>query len=252
MFDALNKFLNSGKIDKVKIKGFEDIKFTGSPKIFEAFINPDEFTINYHTNVDHTAVIGQTSTAGAYLNSTPMELVLKFFIDGTNASGALTAAENTTKKVTVAQKITEFYEACGYNPERHKPRHVQIFWGELPLLRSDLEVFHGCLKTVSVNYKLFDLHGSPLRAIINATFVETIPAQKRDSAGKASSPDLTHVRVVKEGDTLPGMAQKIYGDFKYYLEVAKANNLPAFRSLEPGTKVFFPPFDKAVKTTQNA
>lgn len=249
MFDLLNKFLNSGKIAKVKIKGFEDVNFVGSPKIFEAFINPDELTVSYHTNIDHTPVIGQTSTAGAYLNSTPMELALKFYIDGTNASGTLSQAENVNVKVTVAQKISEFYEACGYNPDRHKPRHVQIFWGEFPLIRSDLEVFHGCLKTVSVNYKLFDQHGAPLRAIINATFVETIPAQKRDSAGKASSPDLTHVRIVKEGDTLPGMAQKIYGDFSYYLEVAKVNGLTGFRELEPGMKIFFPPFDKKVKTT---
>lgn len=250
MFDILNNFLNSGELEKVKIKGFEDITHSGTPKIFEAFINPDEFTVNYSTNIDHTSTIGQTGTPGVFLSSTPMELALKFYLDGTKASGPLKSADK--EEISVSQKITEFYEACGYNSDRHRPRYVQIFWGDLSLLRFNPEVFDGCLKSVSINYKLFNQKGAPLRAIINATFVEAIPPAQRDSAGRASSPDLTHVRIVKEGDTLPGMSQKIYGDFKYYLEVAKANGLSDFRNLQPGTKLFFPPFDKNVKKSTNA
>ena len=239
------EFLNSGQLSKVKIKGYDDIQHTGAPKIFEAFINPDEFTVNYNTNIDHTSAPGQTGTSGNFLSAAPMELALKFYIDGTNAAGPLKSADQGL--VNVSEKIVEFYEACGYNPERHRPRYVEIFWGELHLMRFNPEIFHGCLKSVSVNYKLFNQNGTPLRAIINATFVEAIAAEKRDSAAKASSPDLTHVRVVNEGDTLPGMAQKIYGDFSYYLEVAKANNLKDFRNLKQGTQLFFPPFDKNVK-----
>jgi nucleoid-associated protein YgaU len=55
------------------------------------------------------------------------------------------------------------------------------------------------------------------------------------------------VRIVKEGDTLPSMVYKIYGDYKYYLEVAKVNGLNDFRNLQPGKQIFFPPFDKKVK-----
>ncbi len=250
MFDLLDNFLNSGELAKVKIKGYESIQLEGTPKEFEAYINPDEFTVNYRTNIDHTSTIGQTGTSGVFLSTTPMELVLKFYLDGTKASGPLKSAEKA--EISVAQKITEFYEACGYDSNRHRPKYVQIIWGDLSLLRFNPEVFHGCLKSVSINYKLFTASGAPLRAIITATFVEAIAPAKRDSAGKASSPDLTHVRIVKEGDTLPGMSQKIYGDFNYYLEVAKANGLSSFRSLQPGTKLFFPPFDKNVKTKTNA
>lgn len=247
MFDLMNNFLNSGELEKVKIKGFEDINHNGTPNIFEAFINPDEFTVNYSTNIDHTSTVGQTGTPGNFLSSTPMELALKFYLDGTKVSGPLRSADKA--EVNVAQKITEFYEACGYNSNRHRPRYVQIFWGDLSLMRFNPEVFHGCLKSVSINYKLFNTKGAPLRAIINATFVEAIPPPIRDSGGKASSPDLTHVRIVKEGDTLPGMAQKIYGAFGYYLEVARVNGLVNFRELTPGMKLFFPPLDKKVQTT---
>ena len=241
------EFLNSAKFEKVKIKGFEDIDHKGTPEIFEAFINPDEFTISYNTNIDHTAVIGKESVPGNFLSSTPMELSLKFYLDGTKAAGPI--KDKDGKEINVAKKIVEFYNACGYNPERHRPRYVQIFWGELHLLRFDPEVFHGCLKTLSVNYKLFNPDGTPLRAIVNATFIEAVKPAISASGGKPASPDLTHVRVVKEGDTLPAMALKIYGDFSYYLEVARVNGLQDFRNLQPGTKIFFPPFDKKVKTT---
>ncbi|HEX2628212.1 MAG TPA: hypothetical protein VHM26_04355 [Chitinophagaceae bacterium] len=240
------EFINSGQLSKVKIKGYENIDHSGPPpKIFEAFINPDEFTVNYSTKIDHTSTTGQTGTSGNFLSADPMELSLKFFLDGTKASGPLKSADGA--EVSVAQKITEFYEACGYNPNSHRPSYVEIFWGDLHLMRFNPEVFHGCLKSVAVNYKMFNQNGTPLRAIINATFVEAIPPENRDSAAKASSPDLTHIRIVNEGDTLPGMTQKIYGNFNYYLEVAKANGLTDFRNLQPGMKLFFPPIDKNAK-----
>ena len=57
------------------------------------------------------------------------------------------------------------------------------------------------------------------------------------------SPDLTHRRVVKEGDTLPLLCREIYGAPAYYLRVAQVNGLDDFRILTPGQELFFPPFD---------
>ncbi len=248
MFD----FLNSGELLKVEIKGYQKIDHSGAPpKIFKAFINPEEFTVNYNTNIDHTSTVGQTGNEGKFLSATPMELALKFYIDGTKASGGLKSA--TGEEISVAAKITEFYNACGYDSTIHRPTYVEIYWGKLHLLRFDPEIFHGCLKSVSINYKMFNQDGTPLRAIINATFVEAISAKQRDSAAKAQSPDLTHVRVVKEGDSLPALVFSIYGDYKHYLEVAKVNGLNDFRNIQPGTKIFFPPFYKNIKVKkQNA
>ena len=45
------------------------------------------------------------------------------------------------------------------------------------------------------------------------------------------SPDLTHVRMVKAGDTLPGFCEQIYGDPRLYLKVAAANGLDPRRAL---------------------
>uniref|UniRef100_A0AAU6WLI4 LysM domain-containing protein n=1 Tax=Chryseobacterium endophyticum TaxID=1854762 RepID=A0AAU6WLI4_9FLAO len=61
---------------------------------------------------------------------------------------------------------------------------------------------------------------------------------------KKNSPDLTHKRTIQDGDTLPLMTERIYGDSKYYLEVAKVNNLINFRQLVPGEELYFPPIEK--------
>lgn len=242
----------SGALEKMSIYGYEyierDEKHTpdtsGTPSVFTAFINPDEITVTYSTAYDHKMALGGNSNDGAYLSSTPMELQLKFFLDGT--------LPRNPADDTVTKSIQDFYDACGYAPGRHRPKYVRIVWGHFTLMRFNPDVFDGCLKTVSVQYKLFSPAGMPLRALITATFVESISAKKDEAIKSESSPDLTHVRIVKEGDSLPSLTLGIYGDIKYYLEVARVNNLTDFRNLPPGTKLFFPPFDKNAKTNNNA
>ncbi|HPF52255.1 MAG TPA: hypothetical protein PK335_11805, partial [Draconibacterium sp.] len=83
-----------------------------------------------------------------------------------------------------------------------------------------------------------------LRASARAKFKGFIEDNLRVALENNSSPDLTHVRMVNEGDTLPLMTYRIYGDSKYYLEVARVNKLTNFRKLKVGQKIFFPPIEK--------
>jgi len=46
---------------------------------------------------------------------------------------------------------------------------------------------------------------------------------------------------VRDGDTLPLLCHRIYGDPGYYLDVARHNQLTDFRQLRPGAKLHFPP-----------
>jgi hypothetical protein len=43
---------------------------------------------------------------------------------------------------------------------------------------------------------------------------------------------------------LPLMCYRIYGDSKYYIEVARFNNLNDFRNLNEGMQLKFPPLAK--------
>lgn len=233
VLSALNPFLPA---DKLKIESWEKISRIGSSeKTFAAFINPDEITLNYTVLSEQHAANGRTGNAGVFLGTSPFEVTLKFFLDGTNSTGV---------PLDVKEKIVEFYQATGYDGGAHRTRFLRIAWPGLVWYRANQFAFDCVLKSANIQYKLFENGGKPLRAIITATFVEKRTNEEVAQENDDHSADLTHIRIVKEGDTLPAMVYKIYGDFKYYLQVAKANKLTNFRALSPGQKLIFPPFEK--------
>ena len=123
-----------------------------------------------------------------------------------------------------------------YNGEEHKPNYLIISWGTL--------LFKGTLLEMEIIFKLFKPDGTPLRATARTKFKGFVEDNLRVAKENNSSPDLTHVREVKEGDTLPLMTFRIYGDSKYYLEVARVNRITNFRKLSVGQKIYFPPIEK--------
>ena len=52
---------------------------------------------------------------------------------------------------------------------------------------------------------------------------------------------MSHARLVRGGDTLPLMTQRVYGSTKLVLRVARANGLDHIRGLAPGRTLIFPP-----------
>ncbi|ULT44666.1 hypothetical protein KRR40_15875 [Niabella defluvii] len=118
-----------------------------------------------------------------------------------------------------------------YVGDAHEPPFVKLTWA--------LETFRCRLQSLNITYKLFKPDGTPLRALIKCSFKEYIPDNENAAVTLATSPDLTHIRIAKQGDSLPLMCYTIYGDESLYLEVARVNNLTNFRKLEDGQRIFF-------------
>jgi len=136
----------------------------------------------------------------------------------------------------VVAEIDKIKKFVTYKGDLHMPNELEVAWGSL-----HLKCF---LIKLDIDYKLFNSKGFPIRAVVTLTCKDSKADKLLFAEIKKKSPDLTHIRRVKEGDTLPLMTYKIYGDSKYYLEVARVNNLLNFRNLEPGTELFFPPLNK--------
>ena len=107
-----------------------------------------------------------------------------------------------------------------------------LVWGELS--------FSCVLTSVSYEFKLFNPDGTPLRANANCAFQEAMTDAERELAEANSSTDLNHLREVREGDKLPLMSHKVYGDAKHYLAVAHHNMIVNFRRLKPGARLEMP------------
>lgn len=212
---------NSQALQKLSIKT-ED----GS-KEFKVLINPasitNAVTVNYSPPARSGNGVGQSAP---YNNTEPEDLSFALDFDGTGAISS--PAIEVDREIQKLKDVT-----LKYDGEKHEPNVVIISWGSL--------VIKCRLKSISINYSLFKPDGKPLRAKVTLAFMghmdESEAARKRNN----SSPDLSHVLVVKSGDTLPLMCQKIYGDSGMYLEVARVNGLVNFRSLKEGTEILFPP-----------
>lgn len=218
-----------GTLEKLVIKAYEKPDYSGSPiGTFEAYVNPNEITLSYEIEYDAAQGAGTTGSRMNFKSMKPGDLSLTFFIDGTGANG---------RPIEVQPRVEAFQNVTGYNGKIHRPNYLKVVWGTLQVKRC-------VLKSASIAYKLFKADGVPLRAIVTATFTDNSDDQTRVALAQDESPDLTHVRLVKAGDTLPGLCMEIYADPLRYLQVAEANALDDFRRLEAGTRLVFPPLER--------
>lgn len=233
----MNILQNRGKLSKLKITPYKNESFDESEKAsdpgeFSVLTNPEKYSVNYKVNYNKDKALGDNQDNPKFQSSESPNLTFDFIFDGTGVLQDVGA----TKKDVITQ-IEEFKKVVfKYEGKIHKPYHLKIAWGSL--------IFHGVLTDMTIEYKLFLPSGEPLRAIVKTSFKGAVDNELKKALANNSSPDLTHVRIVKKGDTLPIMAERIYGDSKYYLEVAKANKLINFRALKAGQEIFFPPIEK--------
>ena len=94
---------------------------------------------------------------------------------------------------------------------------------------------------MDIKYTMFDPNGAPLRATVQLKLIRYTDVKTFRLQMSNSSPDLSHVVTVKDGDTLLDLCRKIYDNTAYCTEVARINGLTGFRYIEPGTQLFFPP-----------
>jgi hypothetical protein len=229
---------DNGQLEKMLILAFADSTETeneGDKRAvgtFEVLINPETYTQSY--KIEFTGKENQGhGTSGQQLKykcTEPEEISFDFLFDNTGII-------DNKPKDSIAGDIKKFkHLLTGYKGDSHEPRHFKLVWGSF--------IFKGRVTELAITYKLFKPDGTPIRAIAKVTFKSSIEEKKRAAQEDNQSSDLTHRRQVKAGDTLPQMCHRIYGDPKYYLDVARANGLHDFRSLRPGTNLVFPPLQK--------
>src|SRR5262249_13533415 len=87
---------------------------------------------------------------------------------------------------------------------------------------------------------LFSDDGRRLRARLSISFRSYKSAEVQLRELKLSSPDRSHVRVLREGETLAHIANEVYGDPRMWRPIALANNIHRPGSIEPGTPLLIP------------
>jgi hypothetical protein len=228
------------QLTKLMIRSFANRDFTEEDpaKKFVTPINPESFTKNFKIDLDTRRGHGNQGTELRFKSTVPEELRLEFMLDGTGTMEGYGGENSTYKNKPVHEQLDDLLK-CVYNfdGDIHRPRFLIVFWG------SEID-FRCVLSSLDINHTLFNPAGEPLRAKINATFLNYKSREERLAEERRNSPDLTHYRKVEQSDRLDLMTHKIYNDSKYFLQVAKANALTSIRNVQPGLDLFFPPFNK--------
>ena len=219
-------------VSKMRIVAFSNPERKGEGVSMDVQVNPETFNQKYEINYNKDQAQGTSGKLPEFNKIKPQKMEFELLFDRTGVINGAVAGENG-----IQDDLDELRNlVITYDGDKHKPNYASVYWGTLK--------FDGSVETIDINYKLFNSSGAPLRAVVRISFVGIIDDKKRVARENASSPDLTHVRVVNEGDTLPLLCYQIYGDPKYYIEVAKVNKLRNFRYLTKGMKIKFPPLTK--------
>lgn len=221
--------MSDGMLDKLKIIPFLDAQSVqaslpaGPP--FIAQFNPETFSIknDVQLNTEQSAQ-GANGAEAKQVSVEAREFNYDFLLDGTGASGPA---------LDVFAAIELFKLTTGFTGESHRNRFLVLQWG--------LFVVTCVLKSFNINYKLFRANGTPLRAIISATFQEHKSLELQGLINNLMSPDVTHLHEVKGSEHLAYLCYQKYKDASYYYQVAESNGLNTVRVIAPSSELLFPP-----------
>lgn len=228
------------KLEKLRIDAYLDVerRRPADPSGMEVMFNPTSLERSHEVTYESPRRQGLNTPGrpARYAYTPPGTLALKLVFDGTGVDRiGLSAALDPP---SVKKDIARLEKLClRMNGDIHEPQFLRVRWGDFS--------FDCRLKSLGIRYTLFDEGGDPLRAELDLQLVEDKSEKKLFREAGKSSPDLTHARVVKAGDTLPLLCREIYGSSRHYLKVARDNGLDDFRVLEPGQTLLFAPLPAA-------
>jgi hypothetical protein len=122
---------------------------------------------------------------------------------------------------------------ASYDGEAHTTRYAKLNWGYLNMT--------GQLQSMDVDLLMFNQDGSPVRAKVFLSFEGVFEGGATTAQNRRSSPDLSRVRLIKDGDTLPAICNEVYKDPSLYIQVAEVNGLSNLIRLTPGDTIYLPP-----------
>lgn len=239
----------AGKLEPITITAYTNKELTElaqAPNKFVFPINPEQYTQQYKIGLDQSRPTGSSAPAPGFKSTDPEQLMLEFLFDSTGVLDEY-YKNSEVKGKPVREQIEKFMKvAYVVNEQTHKPNFLKILWGSnnFTYQRNGDAAFDCYLSQLDIQYTLFNRSGEPIRAKVRASFTRYVEPRREAAQANRSSPDLTHVRTAREGDTLPLLTYNLIGDQNFYLKVARANNLTTFRPLQAGSELFFPPIEK--------
>jgi hypothetical protein len=224
----------SMRLERLKISAFKDEEFKHQDgNDFIVWMNPQSYQRNLSVKTTPAKEVNATGSSPTYARIGEETLSFKLVFDTTGlVLSPLGSQEMPADGVSaLIEPLVDKIARVPTNGDR--PNFVQLSWAQLQ--------FRCLLTSLSVDYKLFRPDGTAIRAEASLSFTSFTSSVTLSRAAAVESKEITKVVTLLQGDTLPALCQRIYGDSIYYLDVARFNNIFSFRNMKVGTQIAFPP-----------
>ena len=191
----------------------------GSPKI-DVLFNPTELSVDSGSHYASMPMPGLSMPILQYIRGESEVLHLDLFLDRTDEG------RNVEGDLRLLKSFIQIDSSL------HAPPVIEFAWGGF--------VFTGVVTSLRQKMTLFADDGRLLRARLTLSVKSYKAAEVQQRELKPSSPDRSHARVVREGETLAHIAYEVYGDPRLWRPIATANGINKPRFVEPGTPLRIP------------
>jgi nucleoid-associated protein YgaU len=212
-----------------------EIEGAGAP--IPCWFNPKEYAISKQNSWNTPAVTGASLPRAQFTGGQPRKLQLDLLFDHGDSGQRV---RDVTDALFLAMEVNRQL-ASGQGKNSGRPPMITFSWGTVVS-------FQAVADSLNVQYTLFDPTGEPLRAQVRLSLTQV--AEARDpSSHNTSTPGQnpttraiaglgTHV--VRDGDTLAGIAYERYGDATRWRLIAVANGIDDPLRLRRGRSLVVP------------
>jgi hypothetical protein len=198
--------------------------------------NPTEYSISKTNTWTFTEVQGQSLPPAEFGGGNPRELSLSLLLDASLLDGGRSVKQISDKLF----KMMEVGDGRPAGGTRSAPPFVTFRWGAV-------DTFKAVCTSLTIAYQLFEPNGDPIRANVQLTLVQAQQAStaSSSSANLAQNPTTRAlaghaVHTVGDGDSLPSIAYRAYGDATRWRVIAEANDVDDPLRLRRGTPLVLP------------
>jgi hypothetical protein len=189
-------------------------------KVVTVLFNPSDLSVDRGSHYAAMPVPGLSMPILQYIRGESDVLHLELFLDKTDQSS------------DVEDDMTLLQSFVTINSTLHAPPVIEFAWGKFS--------FTGVVTTLRQRMTLFSEDGRTLRARLTLSLRSYKAAEVQLRDLKLSSPDRTHIRVLREAETLAHIADEAYGDPRMWRPIALANGITRPRFVPPGTPLVIP------------
>jgi nucleoid-associated protein YgaU len=202
--------------------------------VIKCLFNPKDYTVTKTNDWKAEAKQGATAAKPSFTGGHPWEMTLQLLFDSSLLEPQETVKDITGKLFDAMNATCGEGAGSGGKKNTKRPPTITFNYGWF--------TFEGAVKNLSVQYTLFTFDGEPIRADVKLALMQWEEPKKGQNPTTHGEGGLG-AHVVRDGDSLPSIAHRVYGDATRWRAIAEANGIDDPLRLRSGRTLSVPRLD---------